>query len=282
VDVILSVDQEQRSNVVATDHRALILRSIDGNFVGSASPLSSSYKYGAFSRLIETRDNRGNTASFDYDAYGRLLSTTDPDSGTTTNTYTGFDEVWTTTDPKGQVRTFEFDTLGRLQQVLDGSTVTSSWTYDAGPNAVGRLSEARAFGPSEQRVSYSYESPTATTNRGLLQRLDYLMDGVEHRIDYTYDDASRLKQTHYPQGFGGDPIVTENSYDASGILTAVERLTGAARDPLWHIDQAFEGHLIQQETFGNDAVSTYAYHPQRRWLQNLSTTLDSSWAKITS
>jgi RHS repeat-associated protein len=100
------------------------------------------------------------------------------------------------------------------------------------------------------------------------------MDGVEHRIDYTYDDASRLKQTHYPQGFGGDPIVTENSYDASGILTAVERLTGAARDPLWHIDQAFEGHLIQQETFGNDAVSTYAYHPQRRWLQNLSTTLE--------
>lgn len=283
VDVILDIDQEDRANAVITDFRGQPLRTIDGNNTSSVAPMWSSYRYGAFSRLIETKDNRGNATTYEYDSYGRLESVLDPTSGLTTNTYTGFGELSTTTDAMNRLRTFEYDVLGRLRKVFDGSTLTAQWTYgqlddpDPAPNAIGRLKEARVFAPSEQAISYHYEpeAPSALLNRGLPQQVNYELDGVEHSVSYTYDDLGRLKQTHYPQGFGGDPIVTENTYDDTGVLTKLERLQGTEREALWSLnpqDGLFEGHLLKRETFGNGAFTNYNYDEDRRLLTRIYTT----------
>ncbi len=57
VEVALSIDEEGRENAFVTDHRGNVIRSIDGNNIGTASQ-SSNYRYGAFNQLVEARDNR--------------------------------------------------------------------------------------------------------------------------------------------------------------------------------------------------------------------------------
>lgn len=270
-DIILSIDQVGHTNAVVTDYRGGVLRSIDGDSTFAQYPLWSSYKYGANSRLIETKDQAENVTSFHYDAYGRLDSTTDPDSGTTTNQYTGFDELWRETRPNGQTRTFEYNALGQPLNVKDGTVVTATWDYDVS----GRLKQAVALTPSVQRINYGYDA------NGLVNHVNFELDGVEHTVGYTYDAAARLKQTHYPTNFGGDPVITENGYDALGTLTSVQRVrsnpavgcsVSANCEPLWRMDEAFEGQLVAKETFGNGAVTTYEYSAQRHWLQSISTT----------
>ncbi|HVX90321.1 MAG TPA: carbohydrate-binding protein [Candidatus Paceibacterota bacterium] len=278
VDVAMSLDESFHSNVTITDHHGQVLRSIDGNSVGSTPPMFNSYGYGAFGRLLKTTDNLGNETSYEFDAYGRLRSITDPDSGTTTNTYTGFDDLSTITDQRHRHRSLEHDALGRLTQVKDGSTVTATWNYDSLPdrqldNAIGRITAATVFSPNFQRTTYAYEDAAAGVNRGLLKQADYELDGVVHSVGYTYDNAARLKQTRYPDSFGGEAVVTENTYDPSGVLTKVERVRGAQKDKLWQVEQTFEGYLLQQESFGNGAVSSYVYNPQRRWIESINTVL---------
>jgi YD repeat-containing protein len=137
VDITLSIDEEHKRNVVVTDDRGLVLRSIDGDNVDGVQH-SSNYWYGAFNRLIQTHDNRDFVTSFDYDDYGRLRAQTSPDSGKRAYTYNGFDELNTSTDPKVQVRTYHHDLLGRTDSIIDAAG-TTQWTYDQGVNAKHQL-----------------------------------------------------------------------------------------------------------------------------------------------
>ncbi|MGB7213721.1 MAG: RHS repeat-associated core domain-containing protein, partial [Gammaproteobacteria bacterium] len=277
VDIELEVDEEGHENAIISDHRGNIVRSIDGENVDTGRR-TSEYRYGAFNRLIETRDNRDFVTAFEYDAFGRLLRHTDPDSGDTVYTYTGYDELRTSLDPKGQLRTYNRDQLGRLTSIVDPAG-TTQWIYDQGVNALGRISETVSPGtaenPAGQRVIYTYEAPTAANNRGLLERLDYLIDGVDYRITMGYDDLGRTERVDYPDLGHGDPIVAKYHYDSSGALTGLDEIGSGEAKPLWRLDETFQGHLTKRETFGNGASTSYGYNPDRYFLTSMTTTRSS-------
>jgi RHS repeat-associated protein len=58
------------------------------------------------------------------------------------------------------------------------------------------------------------------------------------------------------------------------VLNGLDEVGSGTARTLWRINDVFQGHLIQDETFGNGAKTTYGYEPHRRWLENIQTTLD--------
>ncbi len=276
VDFALGIDEEGRKNLTIGDHRGMIVRSIDGENIDNTQH-SSNYKYGAFDQLVEASDNLGFVTSLTYDDYGRRLSIVDPDNGTSRYTYNGFDELTTSTDPKLQVRTYHYDELGRADSIVDPAGATQ-WSYDQGVNGRGRVTDSISPGTPENplglHVHYAYEPPTATTNRGFLSQIDSTIDAVDYTTKFEYDDLGRTSRIRYPDLGNGAPIVAQYGYDPSGMLTKLEEVGGPTAKPIWELKEAFQAHLIQRETFGNGASTTYGYNPDRRWLECLETTFE--------
>ncbi len=270
VDVELATDEEGKQNVLIRDHRGQVVSSVDGQNIASGDH-APFYEYGAFNRLRRIEDNANNVTSFVFDAYGRLESEGDPDVGTSQYTYNGFDEVRTSVDPGVQFRQFTFDKIGRIAEMVDGAG-TTTWIYDQGASAIGELSES--ISPSGQRIQYSYEPATADRHRGSIDSVSYVIDGTTYTLGMDYDDRGRIDVIEYPDLGSGAPVRAKYDYDpASGILSAVSEIGGGSTRPIWRVDSTFEGHLLEQETFGNGATTTRSYHDQRRWLRSLSTSL---------
>jgi RHS repeat-associated protein len=279
VDFVHSVDETGRRNVTIRNHRGLIVRTIDGDNVLAPEPMASSYEYGPFNRLRRAYDNRGSISEFIYDDYGRQTSFVDPDTGPSSSTYNGFDELKTARSPNNHVRTYHYDVLGRLTQVEDPGVGMTQWIYDTGPNALGRLSESISPPTAENaggnHVKYFYEPTTATARHGLLKQVETTLDGTAYASVFGYDDVGRLRRVDYPNLGAGAPIAAAYLYDPSGVMYGVNEVGSTPPTParpLWRLDGVFEGYLVQDETFGNDASTHYQYDPDRRWLDNLQTT----------
>lgn len=277
VGIVRTVDEEKRKNVVVTDHRSRVVRSIDGENIAkseaSSSFASSNYYYGPFGHLAWAQDNRGLATGFLTDAYGRLLVHLDPDSGTTNNTYNGFDELKTVTDPALHLRSYFHDAFGRLDHIEDDQGVTR-WKYDQGANGLGRISET--ISPTGQHVHFAYEPPSPSANRGLLNGITYAIDGIDYSIAVEHDSLGRTSRVHYPTRGNETPIVAEYTYDRfSGALAAL-REVGNGSKLLWQIDEVTPENMLQRESFGNGATTRYGYHQTRRWLERIETTLASN------
>lgn len=281
VDIELSIDthapgEPGKQNVIIKDHAGLVVRSIDGENVDSVAR-TSNYDYAAFNRLQQMRDNANAVTVFNHDPYGRLKVHVDPDSGVTQYTYNGFGELKTSFDPKQQLRTYNYDVLGRLETILD-SAGTTRWIYDQGVSALGQLSESISpptpENPAGQHVLYSYEAATPTHHRGLVQTITYAIDSAAYAIGMQYDDLARIDTIDYPNTGSGAAVRAKYNYDSSsGALVGLSENGSGTSRPIWRIDSAFQGHLVEQETFGNGAVSTLSYDPDRRWLDSIRTQL---------
>ncbi|HKO47649.1 MAG TPA: FG-GAP-like repeat-containing protein, partial [Polyangiaceae bacterium] len=278
INVTRTIDEKLRDNVVFTDHVGDLVRNIDGENTSNTLH-TSNYVHGPFGELVRARDNRNLATRFAYDDYGRLLTQTDPDTGDSVYTYNGFDELRTSTDPKHQLRTYNHDSLGRVESIVDDAGL-SQWIYDQGPNALGRLSEsispATSNNPSGQRIHYSYESATPARNRGYLASVTYTIDSDPYAIHLEYDDLGRTSRIHYPTSGTGQPIVARYQYDPSGVLTGLDEVGSGSAHSLWRVNDVFQGHLVEKETLGNGsaaAQTSYRYHEARRWLQHVETTL---------
>ncbi len=274
-----------REDVVISDHTGQIIRNLDGENTATAAQFSD-YSYGPFNLPYAAYQNRSTvndwqnpTFEYERDAYGRITKVVDGDTGESTREYNGYDELIRAKDPKQQVRWFAHDALGRVTRITDDAGV-SQWIYDQGQNALGRLSETisppTSENPDGQRIRYSYEPFTPGTNRGLLERIDHVIDGVSYPVDIDYDGLGRTRNVHYPNPGDGQPIVARYQYDPAGALTGVQEVGSGTVRSLWQIGQAYQGQLIQKETFGNGASTTYAYDPARRWLQAIDTELENS------
>jgi RHS repeat-associated protein len=289
-EVVRTTDETGKQNVMLTDEASRIIRSIDGENIDSAARFST-YRYGAFGRLEEMAQNersvRPNFANddgphtlFTYDPYGRRLTHTDPATGTTTYTYNGFDELKTSLDQKNQLRTFNYDILGRLQNIVDPAVGTTQWVYDIGANALGRLSNTFSPPTSEaplgQHLVYTYEPPLAgAQNRGLLQRVDYILDSTPYPVSFTYDGLGNTKTISYPDLGSGAPIVAEYTY-SNGFMTRVEEVGTGTKKPVWRMDSAFEGLFVEREVFGNSVATDYTYSLQRHFPETIKTTFGTS------
>jgi RHS repeat-associated protein len=285
VEARLSIDPSFQRDVVVANRRGRVLRNIDGEHVATTAR-HTMYQYGAFGRLelIRQKGSFGpvSETSIEHDARGRILQQTDPDSGPTNYTYNGFGDVLTSLDPKGQLRTYTHDDLGRTTSIVDLAGETR-WIFDRGTNGIGRLSETISprtdANLGGQRLVYSYEPPVPGSgprrphdNRGLVSSVDYIIDEQHYPVSFQYDGLGRTTRVDYPDLGNGPRIAAGYTYDfSSGQLRFVDEIGSGTARGVWQINSAFEGQLVQQETFGNGASTTYGYNHAFRFLETIDT-----------
>jgi len=207
----------------------------------SAEGSSVNYKYGPFGRLRHEipADGSGQT-DLAYDAFGHLIESNRPHAGVTRHTYNGFGEPWTTVKVDGsgaelatEKLTFNRDALGRVTTIMAGLATAPAreFVWDQGPNALGRLSQAKAttaLGDVTEAFYYDEAGqPWGTT---------WSVPGNDPLwLSREYDDFGRLWKTTYPKlPWESAADVISNAYDAAGRLTS---LTSAASGTVWQVGE---------------------------------------------
>jgi len=168
------------------------------------------YAYDALDHLTRITDPRSLQTNYGYDALDNVKQLISPDTGTTTNTYDAAGNLKTATDARGAVTTYSYDALNRVTQIsaaLSGSTQTTTFQYDSGPNAIGRLT---SISDGATATTYAYNS------KGRLSSKTQQVGNVSLTTGYTYDSAGRLSQMTYPSG-----QIVSYSYDAQGRISAL-------------------------------------------------------------
>ncbi len=273
-DIELDIDERGRRLVSVKDYEGRVVRSIDETNISTVAE-SDRYIFGSGGHLLNAYDHLGNVTSLAYDVFGRLIGESDRDTLHKGYTYDSFNQVATSTDASARLRTYFHDVLGRLREIDDANGVTT-WTYDEGANAVGRLSSmvspATVENPDGQRIDYTYEAVT-DVNRGLLHQVDYVLDHTHHAFTFGYDDLGRSSRIDYPDlGTGAQVTALYRYDDASGALKSLtQRNADGSEKPLWQMTDAYQGQLVQTETFGNGVTTTYQYTPEQHWLKNIAT-----------
>jgi hypothetical protein len=88
--------------------------------------------------------------------------------------------------------------------------------------------------------------------------VDYVLDGTHHTFTFDYDDLGRSSRIDYPNLGTGSQITALYYYDdASGVLKSLtQRNANGSEKPLWQMTEAYQGQLVQSETFGNGVTTT--------------------------
>ena len=202
----------------------------------------TSYTYDAFGNNTSITDSEGNVSTTTYDKAGRKIASYDPDMGHWTYVYNRLGELISQTDAKGQTTTMAYDLLGRPTSRDDGDE-TSSWVYDTGTKAVGKLTSATR-GQHVQSVEYD--------SLGRPFRANSTLDGVTETFTTTYDLSSRVETIEYPSGF-----TAEYLYNTYGYEYAL-REQGATTH-LWTANTRDAELRLLQDTAGNGIVTNRTF-----------------------
>ena len=125
--------------------------------------LPTGYQYDALDDLtLVTQGSCGNPycqqRAFIYDGLGRLLQTNNPENGIAHYDYDKAGNLLHKVDARQIVITYSYDVGNRLtgKSSSDG-TVNTTWTYDEGANATGRLTKV-VSNTAGSTTSYAYDS----------------------------------------------------------------------------------------------------------------------------
>ena len=208
-----------------------INRLIGKTYTGSGdcgSTPSASYTYDVGSNGLGHRtsmsDGSGST-SYSYDTRGRLLSQTkiiDTETYTSSWTYNSADNPVTMTYPDGEVLTYDYDSQGNLQSIVNGDSFTylENMLYDE----AGRISEMD-IGADILEKNFNYYSWSNSTMGGSLANMTAAQVGGStlQDIDYSYDANGNI--TEIDSDIAGE--TTSYTYDALNRLTSAAVNDGA-------------------------------------------------------
>jgi YD repeat-containing protein len=252
-----SYDNLGRLTGTTTNYSFLASRTLTVNYTydagsnrltmsGPETGPATSYVYDTLNRLTSLTDFNNVQFGFSYDALGRRTGLTRPSAFNTTYTY---------------------DTLSRLLSVAHqktGSTLSYSYSYDAGGNRTSqtRYMQAPGFTTSQVTSNYSYDAlyeltqvvQAPTTTEG------YTYDRVGNRLSslggsYTYNSSNQML---------GSPGVTYG-YDNNGNLASKADSTGTT-SYTWD----FENRLTSVMLPGTGGTLTFKYDPFGRRIYKAS------------
>lgn len=244
------------NNQKKTDREDAKDRIVESSWQGS---YNVSYIYDAADHLLKVRDLKGNTIEYVYNERGDKIRMNDPDMGSYQYAYNGFGELIQQTYPNtANVVRMTYDKLGRLLTRTEPEGVTS-YTYDVGNRAVGRVSAIRSYSSSQ---SFVYDH----LGRKSLETL--MVNGQPYSTSYAYDTESRLLTLKYP----ALSLTLRHVYNAWGFLSELRNNALQDSDPqslFWKVVRMdAKGDVIDQE-FGNKVRTTHTYDPFTQYLQRI-------------
>lgn len=173
----------------------------------------SESNYDALNRLIKDIDALAGETDYQYDDRDNLTHVTDATDLTTVYTYNGFDDLTQLESPDTGITVYTYDSAGNLESHTDARGVTATrvydalnrlisisypdsghnitYTYDQGPNGVGRLTQITDVSGS---TTYGYDT------RGNITSLTQVIAGETYTQSFVYNGANRLIEATYPSG----------------------------------------------------------------------------------
>ncbi len=235
---VITTNNKTQTITKIKNSQGKLIKSIDanGNF--------NTYTYDPFNNLKTVTDAAGNVTRMSYDIRGRKTSMIDPNMGSWTYSYDTLGQLLTQTDAKGQTVTNSYDILGRIKKRIEPEG-SSTWTYDQGNKAIGKLSLVN--GPNAYSQSSSYDNlgrPSTSTTK---------FAGQSFTQTITYDAFSRPLTTSYPTG-----LKLKNVYNTFGFLSEVQNAAG--NKSYWKALEYNARGQILREQYGNGLVSERAYN----------------------
>jgi RHS repeat-associated protein len=244
--------------------------------------------------LASATDRNTNRTSYGYDTKGNLTSITPPSPlGAETITPDALSRVGQIKDGKNQIKTFSYDPLDDVTQVVNGTT-TIGYVYDAAGNqkqetdptgtttftwdAKDRLSQATF--PGNKIVGYGYDGADNLTSltdaSGTVQygydnanRLNSLTDPNNANTTFGYNTNSSRTTTSYPNG-----VTLTDTYAADSGGHATPRLasitarnsggTTLKSSSYSYLNGSTDTDLRQSITDAANNVTAYTYDPLNR------------------
>ncbi|RDS84297.1 RHS repeat-associated core domain-containing protein [Dyella psychrodurans] len=181
---------------------------------------SASGSYDANGNLIQSIDGLNIPRQLGYDALNRLVQTIDNYNGTDTAT-------------KNTTAQYSYDSLDRLTQLTDPSSLNTTYSYDGLSDATGQVSPdtgttSRSFDAAGNVLTRTdAKGITATNTYDALDRLisTSYPDNTQN-VTYSYDDPNSITgcSTSYPVGrltrIIENSVTTVYCYDAQGRVTS--------------------------------------------------------------
>ena len=229
-------------------------KSIDDN----GTEVRYTYYHNGMLKWTQIGDNANTRISMVYDDAGNRIHLLDPNYGEIVETYDAFGQLLTSTTPKGDVTSYLYDAIGRVdtRKELDNTHHTTNetyWEYYETNGKKGLLKQVR-YG-NNQTITYDYDANHLNRLTSKTERLF----GTDYTTSYTYDDLDgfplRVKTMTYPSGY-----TTENVYHAaSGKLY---RINDGMGNKLWETEDANALGQITQYGLGTNITSMREYLPE--------------------
>ena len=217
---------------------------------------SASGSYDANGNLVQSSDGLGIQRQQSYDALNRLVKTLDNYNGT---------------DPATQNTTtaYQYDSLDRLTQVTDPSSLATTYSYDGLSNATGQVS------PDTGTTNRTYDAAgnvltrtdakgtTATNTYDALNRLasTSYSDSTQN-VAYYYDETNAVSgcSVSYPVGrltriVESNGVTTKYCYDLHGNVTQKTDIVATYTDTVWYTYTAAD--RLSTETSPENTVISY-------------------------
>jgi RHS repeat-associated protein len=193
---------------------------------------SASGSYDANGNLIQSGDGLGIQRQLGYDALNRLVQTLDNYNGTDTATqntktayqYDSLDRLTQVTDPSSLNTTYSYDGLSDATGQVSPDTGATSRTFDAAGNVLTRTDA------NNNTVTYSYDAQNRTLGASYT-------DSTQN-IAYHYDEANSTTgcSTSYPIGrltrIVEATVTTVYCYDAQGDVVQKQQVTSSGTDTI--------------------------------------------------
>lgn len=206
------------------------------------------YAYDALDNLTSVTDPNDHVTSYLYNAFGDLRQVDSPDTGVTANTYDSGGNLKTSTDARNKAATYTYDALNRVTSKAYPD-LTTSFTYDSGPNGIGRLAAAsdanhtmtwgydalgrvvgktQVVGSVSRSVGYGYSGgqlTALTLPSGRVVTYDYTnnqvtgitVDGIAVLSDVTYEPFGPIAGWTW-----GNGTTTTRDYDLDGKPVTIQ------------------------------------------------------------
>ncbi len=218
----------------------------------STAWLVTRFKYDPFALVSDVIAPDGTGQALEYDKLGRRTVLVDPSAGTTISSYNAFGEPTEEIDGNDAVTEYQFDALGRIEQVNspDGLAIHN---WDTRTNGIGK--PASSTSPDGVTIAYDYDPigrPSSTR---------WNIEGTSYDIDYGYDDIGRPSTITYPvlpgAPAGAGRLTIAHAYNAQGYLFQIR--DAGTDQPYWTAEDRNVAGQLTSERYGNGVVTTNEY-----------------------